>query len=187
MVSKGFFPSIWANDDEMTGLMSMIKSREVNPNDYERKIDFWSDMVAKSCSFERNPVFNIDTLKRRFRRDDQIPSSLDVVVMSMDDYNGRSQNWFQRGYKAVVGSIWGASGDSQMDYVHLPTIHEQAERVLEFFRREYAVDDDILPEIVDSAEFYRECKSMFANKRAYDLCLAELVHRGEVCHFLFWC
>lgn len=57
--------------------------------------------------------------------------------------------------------------------------------MLEFFRSEYAVDDDMLPEIVDSAEFYGECRSLVANKEAYDVSLAELVHRGEVLSSFF--
>lgn len=133
MGSKVFFPELWADDDQMVGLMSMIKvflwlyfqltfqafisnlhgvcfcpafflslgifvrhwffvadlwtfilqAREVNPNDYDRKIEFWSSMIAKSCSIDKNPVFNIEILKRRFRRGDQIPGSLDIVVQHM--------------------------------------------------------------------------------------------------------
>lgn len=55
--------------------------------------------------------------------------------------------------------------------------------MLEFFRSEYAVDDDMLPEIVDSAEFFDECKNLVANKKTYDIALAELVNRGEVCYY----
>lgn len=61
--------------------------------------------------------------------------------------------------------------------------------MLEFFRSEYAVDDDMLPEIVDSTEFFDGCKNLVANKKTYDVALAELVARGEVCYcgfFLFY-
>lgn len=55
----------------------------MNPNDYDRKIEFWSDMIAKSCDSEKNSVFTIDILKRRFRRGDQLPGSLNVIIQHM--------------------------------------------------------------------------------------------------------
>uniref|UniRef100_A0AAF5PYM5 Charged multivesicular body protein 7 n=1 Tax=Wuchereria bancrofti TaxID=6293 RepID=A0AAF5PYM5_WUCBA len=183
------FPEVWADDEQMSGLMSMIKARDVNPNDYDRKIEFWSDMIAKSCDSERNTVFTIDILKRRFRRGDQLPGSLNVIIQHMldigeittlDDYKARNQNWLQRGYRSFMGSLWGATNDNQTEYVHLPTVKKHADNMLEFFRSEYAVDDDMLPEIVDSAEFFEECKHLVANKKTYDVTLAELVNRGEV-------
>ncbi|KAM3718663.1 Charged multivesicular body protein [Dirofilaria immitis] len=189
MGSKRLFPEIWADDDQMSGLMSMIKAREVNPNDYDRKIEFWSDMIAKSCDSERNAVFTIDILKRRFRRGNQLPGSLNVIIQHMldtgeittlNDYKARNQNWLQRGYRTFVGSFWGATNDNQTEYVHLPTVQKHANSILEFFRSEYAVDDDMLPEIVDSAEFFEECKNLVANKKTYDVALAELINRGEV-------
>ncbi|VDK84809.1 unnamed protein product [Litomosoides sigmodontis] len=189
MGSKKLFPEVWADDDQMSGLMSMIKAREVNPNDYDRKIEFWSDMIAKSCDSEKNSVFTIDILKRRFRRGDQLPGSLNVIIQHMldtgeiitvDDYKARNQNWLQRRYRSFMGSLWGATSDNQTEYVHLLTVQKHADNMLEFFRSEYAVDDDMLPEIVDSAEFFDECKNLVANKKTYDIALAELVNRGEV-------
>ncbi|VDM94865.1 unnamed protein product [Thelazia callipaeda] len=189
MGSRNFFPEIWADDDQMAGLMSMIKSREVNPNDHDRKIKFWSEMIAKLCNHEKNAVFTVDELKRHFRRGDQLPGSLEVViqhmldtgeVVTLDVYNARNAGWLQRGYKTFFGSLWGASSFSSVQYVHLPTIKKQADSMLEFFHSEYAIDDDMLPEIVDSAEFFSECKNLIANKEAYNVALAELVNRGEV-------
>ncbi|MCP9264003.1 Excitatory amino acid transporter [Dirofilaria immitis] len=170
MGSKRLFPEIWADDDQMSGLMSMIKAREVNPNDYDRKIEFWSDMIAKS-------FFTIDILKRRFRRGNQLPGSLNVIIQHMLD--SKSELASTR-IQDVCRKFWGATNDNQTEYVHLPTVQKHANSILEFFRSEYAVDDDMLPEIVDSAEFFEECKNLVANKKTYDVALAELINRGEV-------
>ncbi|VDO55546.1 unnamed protein product [Brugia timori] len=77
------FPEVWTDDEQMSGLTFFIQARDVNPNDYDRKIEFWSDMIAKSCDSERNAIFTIDILKRRFRRGDQLPGSLNVIIQHM--------------------------------------------------------------------------------------------------------
>lgn len=69
--------------NEYSNSFLFIQARDVNPNDYDRKIEFWSDMVAKSCDIEKNAIFTIDILKRRFRRGDQIPGSLNVIIQHM--------------------------------------------------------------------------------------------------------
>lgn len=60
-----------------------FQAREVNPCDYDRKIKFWSEMIARSCLQEKDPIVTVDLLKRRFRRGDQLPGSLGVVIESM--------------------------------------------------------------------------------------------------------
>ncbi|VDK72360.1 unnamed protein product [Anisakis simplex] len=83
MNRKNYLPPIWYDDMQMAGLMSMIKAREVNPYDYDRKVKFWSETISKSCHAEHDPLVTIDMLKKRFRRGDQLPASLDIVVDNM--------------------------------------------------------------------------------------------------------
>lgn len=38
----------------------------------------------------------------------------------------------------------------------------------------------MLPEIVDANDFYKECSNFIANRKAFNVAVAELIHRGEV-------
>ncbi|KIH53782.1 hypothetical protein ANCDUO_16078 [Ancylostoma duodenale] len=84
--SKKYLPSFWQDDSAMQGYMSVIKSRAVNPIDHDRKIKFWTDLIASSCEVERNAIISLDSLKRRFQRGDQVPASLNVVLEHLDRY-----------------------------------------------------------------------------------------------------
>ncbi|VDM38913.1 unnamed protein product [Toxocara canis] len=190
MDRKDYFPPIWSDDIQMAGLMSMTKAREVNPYDYDRKIKFWTDIIGKSCLLEKDPVVTVDALKRRFRRGDQLPGSLEVVIENMhgsgelltvDEFKERDQGWMQWGYSRVVGAFWGAGTNlTKVEYIHMPTVREQAQRVLDHYRSSYAQEDDMSPEIVPLDDFRDECRHLVANGRAFQFILSELVHQGEL-------
>uniref|UniRef100_A0A915A5V8 Charged multivesicular body protein 7 n=1 Tax=Parascaris univalens TaxID=6257 RepID=A0A915A5V8_PARUN len=190
MDRKEYFPPIWSDDIQMAGLMSMTKAREVNPCDYDRKIKFWSEMIARSCLQEKDPIVAVDLLKRRFRRGDQLPGSLGVVIESMhgsgelltvEDFKARDQGWMQWGYSRVIGSLWGnGTNSAKLEYVHLPTVRELANHLLDFYRSNHTPEDDMSPEIVALDDFRDECRHLVANGRVFQLVLSELVHRGEL-------
>ncbi|VDD95315.1 unnamed protein product [Enterobius vermicularis] len=106
--------------------------RDVNPVDYDRKITFWTDLIGQSCLGEKNAVFTLEGLKKRFRRGDQIPGSLDVViadmhkkaeVLTVDELESRDQGWLQWGYSLVRSSFWSPQANtSSIEYVHMPTL-----------------------------------------------------------------
>ncbi|VDK65523.1 unnamed protein product [Cylicostephanus goldi] len=82
--SKKYLPSFWHDDVAMQGYMSVIKARAVNPIDHDRKIKFWENLIAKSCEAEGNAIISVDLLKKRFRRGDQIPASLNIVLEHLE-------------------------------------------------------------------------------------------------------
>ncbi|VDK59768.1 unnamed protein product [Anisakis simplex] len=190
MNRKNYLPPIWYDDMQMAGLMSMIKAREVNPYDYDRKVKFWSETISKSCHAEHDPLVTIDMLKKRFRRGDQLPASLDIVVdnmhrcgelMTIEEFRERDQSWIEWGYSRVISTLWGNGNNyAKIEYVHLPTIREQAKQILEYYRSSHAPDDDMAPEIVALEDFRDECRHLVANGRVFQLVLSELVHENEL-------
>ncbi|MFH4979045.1 hypothetical protein AB6A40_005754 [Gnathostoma spinigerum] len=190
LAAKEYFPEYWNDDSRMCGLMSMLKAREVNPYDYDRKVKFWSETISKSCIVERDPILCLDRLKQRFRRGDQLPSSLDVILENMlkngeicklDDFRDRDKSWMQWSYSRLISSFWtSSSGPEVIEYVHLPTVQKQAQELLDYYHQEYAPDDDMLPEIVAMDDFRAQCHHIVPTSRAFELALSELIHRGEL-------
>lgn len=190
MERKSYLPDVWSNDVQMAGLMSMAKLRDVNPVDYDRKINFWTDLIGKSCLAEKDCVVSLEKLKRRFRRGDQIPGSLEVVLahmhkigelVTMEEVKVRDQGWLQWGYSVVRSTLWSSAANvCNIDFVHLPTLRAQARQVLDFYQTGYAPEDDMSLEIVELNEFKFACRHVVSNDSSFQLVLDELVRQGEV-------
>ncbi|EGT35085.1 hypothetical protein CAEBREN_17995 [Caenorhabditis brenneri] len=97
-----YLPEEWQDDIKMSGLMSVMKDRAVNKVDYDRKLRFWTDTIYASCVGEKNAVFDLLVLKRRFRRKDKIPASLNIVlermkeigdIMTLAEWRDRHSGW----------------------------------------------------------------------------------------------
>jgi hypothetical protein len=103
-----YLPDAWYDDGYMTGMMSMFKSRDVNPDDYDAKMAFWTALIADSCAELQNPIFTLTTLKARFRRRNRIAVALDEVVKKMkkdgeivalqEVLSRNSSTWFWKGF-----------------------------------------------------------------------------------------
>uniref|UniRef100_A0A0N5ATD7 Charged multivesicular body protein 7 n=1 Tax=Syphacia muris TaxID=451379 RepID=A0A0N5ATD7_9BILA len=190
MAAKSYFPEVWSNDLQMAGLMSMVKLRDVNPVDYDRKITFWTDLIGKSCLAEKDCVISLEKLKKRFRRGDQIPGSLDVVladmhkkgeILTVGEVRSKDQGWLQWGYSLMRSSLWSSQANiSNVEYVHLPTAQAQARQILEFYQTEYVPEDDMPLEIVEYDEFKDACKHIVEDETSFHYALTELVRKGEL-------
>ena len=73
--------SLWITNRESY----ILQDRAVNKVDYDRKLRFWTDTIYASCVGEKNAVFDLLVLKRRFRRKDKIPASLNIVLERMKE------------------------------------------------------------------------------------------------------
>lgn len=62
-------PDEWADDDAMYSLMQPIKRpRHVDPDSYDRKVSFWSNLILKYAKDKRVLVVNIKAMKSVFTR-----------------------------------------------------------------------------------------------------------------------
>lgn len=78
-MKPAYLPECWANDEEMRGLMSMLKARHVNPINYDRTVDFWRKALERYCQHKKKCAFTYEELRECFRRGNQLPAPLLTV------------------------------------------------------------------------------------------------------------
>ncbi|GMT26706.1 hypothetical protein PFISCL1PPCAC_18003 [Pristionchus fissidentatus] len=194
-----YFPPKWQDDEFMSGIMTMLKDRDVNPLDYDKKMTFWSSIIGASCLGERAANCSVDMLKRRFTRGSRLPACMGQVVenlvksgemVTLSTWKSKHAGWLDWGVSqigALIGLtsswLWGGSKSlvaPDETIVHVPTLKKQADRVVELMRKELEADVDGTGEIVSYAEMYDKCSSIIASTTNFDLVLDELTERGEV-------
>lgn len=45
MDQTAYLPAVWQDDERMGALMSQFRARETNPDAYDGKMRFWSDLI----------------------------------------------------------------------------------------------------------------------------------------------
>ncbi|RCN45560.1 SNF7 family protein [Ancylostoma caninum] len=191
--SKKYLPSFWQDDSAMQGYMSVIKSRAVNPIDHDRKIKFWTDLIASSCEVERNAIISLDSLKRRFQRGDQVPASLNVVLehldrcgvlMPLSKWKEQHSSWMDWSFSKLSKTSEWLFGSSKSEacekYIHLPTIKIQADLLMNLYSKEFQSEVDGTGSIVAYSTFYDSARDIVHTKENFDVVLAELSERGDV-------
>lgn len=83
-VSLSELTAEWDDDERMDFLFSDFKSnREVNPMDWDAKMDFWAALVVRSCRRRGTVCCNLHELQDTFRRKDRSPLGLATVLRVM--------------------------------------------------------------------------------------------------------
>ena len=75
------YPSEWIDNQVMDVMFSPFRdNRDVNPQSWDSKIHFWSDMVQRRCSKQKSLVFNARQLPEMFERNGRVPACMNVVL-----------------------------------------------------------------------------------------------------------
>lgn len=173
--------------------MSVIKARAINPIDHDRKIKFWTNLISSSCDVEGNAVISVDSLKKRFRRGDQVPSSLNVVMehlhktgvlMPLSKWQEQNSSWMGWGISQISKTsewLFGyrRSGTAER-FIHLPTIKVQADKLMKLYANEFQSEVDGTGSIVAYSTFYDSAGDIVKTKENFDIILAHLSERGDV-------
>ncbi|KAI6188331.1 hypothetical protein M3Y98_00343300 [Aphelenchoides besseyi] len=169
-----YLPEFWNDESEMAGLMSHLKLRQVNPKNYDRIIDFWSNIIDNYCRHEKKCLLSFDELKVKFKRGNQLPGPLARVLEEMyikqvivpaDELSSPRQSWLSWGASWIAKSSW------------LTGAKAQAKELLEFYKSEYETVD--CSDVVGYDEFKTRCRDI-CNANTFDLVLDELMRQGEV-------
>lgn len=81
------FPPDWDDDERMSFLFSALKeNREVNPTDWDSKMNFWTPLVVQSCRQRGSVCVSLQDLNESFRRKGSVPLGLSTVIQSMIRY-----------------------------------------------------------------------------------------------------
>ncbi|TSO88111.1 Ectonucleoside triphosphate diphosphohydrolase 4 [Bagarius yarrelli] len=98
------FPPDWDDDARMSFLFSAFKAnREVDPNDWDGKMNFWTPLVVQSCRQRGSVCMNLQELNECFRRKGTVPMGLSTVLQSMIR-SGKVQK--ESDFAANVDSGW---------------------------------------------------------------------------------
>ncbi|KAG5684189.1 hypothetical protein PVAND_013429 [Polypedilum vanderplanki] len=83
VLDKDFYPDRWEDDMFMSSIMYNFRPKEVNPEYYEQKMQFWKDMIELYCDYKGSCSISINELKDVFRRKGTSPYCLSDVLNQM--------------------------------------------------------------------------------------------------------
>ena len=81
---KEYYPVDWHDDQSMSVLFSHFRqNREINPQSWDKKLRFWSDMIKQELCFAKKVSFDTNLLPNAFTRKGCVPKCLPTVVQEM--------------------------------------------------------------------------------------------------------
>ena len=63
--------------------MFSFRNKEVNPKSYEKKLEFWRDLICNECKKQKVVSFNTNQLPKMFERKGKYPHCLNTVINDM--------------------------------------------------------------------------------------------------------
>ena len=83
-VWKEYYPTEWHDDQSMDVLFSHFRqNREINPQSWDKKLLFWSNMVKEELMYTKRVSFDAKTLPYAFIRRGSVPKCLPTVLQEM--------------------------------------------------------------------------------------------------------
>ncbi|KAJ0169829.1 hypothetical protein K1T71_014435 [Dendrolimus kikuchii] len=76
-------PQCWSDDVRMNALFAPFRLKSVNPESWEMKMKFWSDMIRQWCKHRKDPIITAADAKFAFQRKGRTPACIDIVVEEM--------------------------------------------------------------------------------------------------------
>ncbi|CAH0765075.1 unnamed protein product [Bemisia tabaci] len=182
------YPDFWTDAERMNALYAPFRNRNVNPLNFDTKLDFWKKMIEKWCLFQSNPLFSIKDIQTFFQRDTRRPLCLALVVddllknkeiKSVDEFLQETppeQSWSGWAVHSLVKSparwaftklktnVFASNSTVQEDteFVHLPSLKVLAENLLK------SVEFDHLYDI-------EELKDVMKNEQPFSLTIVNLI------------
>jgi len=75
--------SEWADDQRMSVLFAPLRAKELNPESWNSKVNFWSNLVIKWAQQTNTAVVSMDLLEKAFERDGKSPYCLEDVLREL--------------------------------------------------------------------------------------------------------
>jgi len=70
----------WGDDQRMDVMFAPLRNKEVNPESWKSKIDFWIDLVFQWCEHNKTCIVDVEMLKRAFTRKGRTPHCIPEVL-----------------------------------------------------------------------------------------------------------
>ncbi|XP_048003516.1 charged multivesicular body protein 7 [Leguminivora glycinivorella] len=82
-ITEDKLPQCWSDDVRMNALFAPFRLKAANPESWDMKMKFWSDLLRQYCRWKKDPVVSAADLKCAFMRKGRTPACLDIVVEEM--------------------------------------------------------------------------------------------------------
>ncbi|XP_048485712.1 charged multivesicular body protein 7 [Plutella xylostella] len=73
-------PSCWSDDVRMNALFAPFRLKSANPESWEMKMKFWSDMLRQWCRHKSDPIVSAADARVAFHRKGRTPACLEIVI-----------------------------------------------------------------------------------------------------------
>lgn len=73
-------PPCWSDDVRMNALFAPFRLKCANPESWQMKMNFWTDMLRLWCKCKNDPVVSAADFKVAFMRKGRTSACLDIVV-----------------------------------------------------------------------------------------------------------
>ncbi|KAF9793816.1 hypothetical protein SFRURICE_010223, partial [Spodoptera frugiperda] len=82
-IPEAELPQCWSDDVRMNALFAPFRIKAANPESWDMKMKFWSDMLRQWCRSRKEPIVSAADAKNAFNRKGRTPVCLDIVVEEM--------------------------------------------------------------------------------------------------------
>lgn len=159
-----FFTDSWRDDATMSVMLNTFRPRQVNPEHYDHKMNFWKEMIENYCDFKGNSSFTIHELKEVFKRNETVPYCLQDVLNEMSaEGNVVSKAEFMAQPKSLAGwavdslvvrpmswgfgklkqSLFGGGDDEHTEFISKSAVASQSRELQEHVRNRHSYDNII--------------------------------------------
>lgn len=150
MLPKNIEPECWNDQQRLNVLFAPIRSRSVNPQDWDSKYNFWKTLISDYCDYCGIYIFKVSDLEEAFKKDGRTPKCLEMVVKEMerigecvplscfleknaDNWSGWAANVFVKkpllwSYNAIKNVV--IPPEKDVTYVHRETVRKKARQLL---------------------------------------------------------
>ncbi|XP_059044810.1 charged multivesicular body protein 7 [Achroia grisella] len=73
-------PQCWSDDVRMNALFAPFRIKTANPESWDMKMKFWSDMLRQWCRSKKDPIVSAADAKFAFQRKGRTCACMDIVV-----------------------------------------------------------------------------------------------------------
>lgn len=82
-IPEADLPQCWSDDVRMNALFAPFRLKAANPESWDMKMKFWSDMLRQWCRTRKDPIVSAADAKTAFNRRGRTPACMDIVVEEM--------------------------------------------------------------------------------------------------------
>ena len=108
--------------------LCLFQPRNLDPVAYDKKVEFWTELIGKYCLVSKSAVADFNDLKQKFRKGNLIPAPLEAIMEEMhnerklqtlDEFKNK-QGWFTWGLSFLTGPS--KIDVTQVKIAHIPTV-----------------------------------------------------------------